>query len=243
LQGQLATKQWTAATEVRLVDGHEGTKTIATIAVELGFSDCVIVLPARAKFPALWTRNRRAQDLWEEYLRQTRYVGEVGLDAGPRYFRSLDLQKEIFTRVLQKCAEAGGKILTVHSVRTATMVLNLIESHFPRPQGQIVLHWFTGSKSEARRAVDLGCYFSINGAMLRNDRGRNLVAALPSDRLLTETDAPFTMVGHRPTAPIDVKETVEALATLRHVPPEDLAQTIHSNLRALLDATGGPADN
>jgi len=63
LQGQLATKQWTAATEVRLVDGHEGTKTIATIAVELDFPDCVIVLPARAKFPALWTRKKRAQNL------------------------------------------------------------------------------------------------------------------------------------------------------------------------------------
>jgi TatD DNase family protein len=179
---------------------------------------------------------------WEEYLPQARYVGEVGLDAGPRYFRSFDLQKQVFTRVLQKCAEAGGKILTVHSVRTATMVLDLIESHLTRQQGQIVLHWFTGSKSEARRAVDLGCYFSINGAMLRNDRSRDLVAALPSDRLLTETDAPFTQVGNRPTAPIDVKETVEALATLRNVALEDLAQNIRSNLRTLLEGAGVTTD-
>lgn len=77
--------------------------------------------------------------------------------------------------------------------------------------------------------------------MLRNDRGRDLVAALPSDRLLTETDAPFTRVGNRPTAPIDVKETVEALATLRNVTFEDLAQNIRSNLRALLEGAGVPA--
>ncbi len=193
--------------------------------------------------PQLVAERSAEITLWEEYLPQAGYVGEVGLDAGPRYFRSLDLQKEVFTRVLQKCAEAGGKILTVHSVRTATLVLDLIESHLPHQQGKVVLHWFTGSKSEARRAVDLGCYFSINGAMLRNDRGRNLVLGVPYDRLLTETDAPFTKVGDRPTAPTDVKETVEALATLRHVPPEVMAQTIRSNLRALLDAAGGPADN
>ena len=60
LQGQLATKQWTAATEVRLRDGHIGTKTVTTIAVELGCPDCAIAIPARAKFPALWTRYRRA---------------------------------------------------------------------------------------------------------------------------------------------------------------------------------------
>ena len=117
-------------------------------------------------------------ELWEEYLPQARYIGEVGLDAGPRYFRSLDLQKQIFTQVLQKCAEAGGKVLSVHSVRTATTVLDLIESHLPCQQGQVVLHWFTGSASEARRAIDLGCYFSINAAMLSNDRGRKLVAVL-----------------------------------------------------------------
>ncbi len=177
-------------------------------------------------------------EIWEEYLPQARYVGEVGIDAGPHYYRSLDLQKQIFTRILQKCAEAGGKVLTAHSVRAATLVLDLIESHLPRQQGQVVLHWFSGSNSEARRAADLGCYFSVNAAMMRNERGCKLVTTLPSDRLLTETDAPFTQVRDRPTAPIDVKETVEALARLRQVTPEDLARHIRSNLRALLEGAG-----
>ena len=190
--------------------------------------------------PQLIAEHSAEIDLWEEYLPQARYVGEVGLDAGPRYFRSLELQRQIFTRILQKCAEAGGKILTVHSVRSATMVLDLIESHLPQEQGQIVLHWFTGSTSEARRAIDLGCYFSINSAMLSNDRGRKLVAALPSNRLLTETDAPFTKIGDRPSAPIDVNATIEALSILRGLTQEDLAQTIRSNLRSLLERAGVP---
>ena len=63
---------------------------------------------------------------------------------------------------------------------------------------------------------------------------------LPSDRLLTETDAPFTKVGDRPSAPIDVRATVEALSTLRGLTPEDLAQNIRSNLRTLLASAGSP---
>jgi TatD DNase family protein len=188
--------------------------------------------------PQLVAERSSEIDLWEEYLPQARYVGEVGLDAGPRYFRSIDLQKQVFNHVLQKCAEAGGKVLTVHSVRSAKLVLDLVESHLPRDRGQIVLHWFTGSKSEARRAVDLGCYFSINGAMLRNDRGRDLVSSLPSDRLLTETDAPFTQVEGRPTTPNDVRGTVEALASLRGNTPEEIAQTISSNLSTMLHLVG-----
>jgi Tat protein secretion system quality control protein TatD with DNase activity len=75
-----------------------------------------------------------------------------------------------------------------------------------------------------------------------SDRGRVIDAGLPSGRLLTETDAPFTQVGNRPAAPIDVKETVEALATLRNVTLEDLAQNIRSNLGTLLESAGVTTD-
>ncbi len=195
------------------------------------------VRPALGLHPQLVAEHSTEIKLWEEYLPQARYVGEVGLDAGPNYYRSLDLQRGIFTHILRKCAEAGGKVLTVHSVRSATAVLDLIETHLPPPKGQVVLHWFTGSKSEARRATELGCYFSINAAMLRNDRGRDLVATLPSDRLLTETDAPFTKFDDRPTSPIDVKDTVRMLAGSRGVTQENLAREINSNLRSLLRGT------
>jgi TatD DNase family protein len=58
--------------------------------------------------------------LWEEYLPQARYVGEVGLDAGPRYFRSLDLQKQVTTStkmVVSSCSivEAGSAVVLIVS--------------------------------------------------------------------------------------------------------------------------------
>ena len=64
----------------------------------------------------------------------------------------------------------AARFLTVHSVRSATAVLDLIEAHLPPPQGQVVLHWFTGSKAEALRAAELGCYFSINASMMSNEK-------------------------------------------------------------------------
>ena len=57
--------------------------------------------------------------------------------------------------------------------------------------------------------------FRINGQMLLTDRGRDLIAVLPSDRLLTETDGPFTQVSGRAACPADVTITVETIANLR----------------------------
>ncbi|WP_321882771.1 Qat anti-phage system TatD family nuclease QatD [Burkholderia cepacia] len=173
--------------------------------------------------------------LWDQHLSKTRYVGEVGLDAGPRFYKSIDLQQRVFQHVLERCAEAGDKIVTVHSIRAAKIVLDHIECYLPPNRGKVVLHWFTGTKAEAKRAVELGCYFSINAAMLDNPRHSAMVAAIPLDKLLTETDGPFTKTGSRPSKPADVAVVVEMLGNLHNVLPATIAATVRSNLRSLLE--------
>lgn len=184
--------------------------------------------------PQLVSERAAEISLWEELLPRTRYVGEVGLDAGPRFYKSLDLQKDVFARVLTACARAGEKILTVHSIRSAKAVLDMIEHHLPPERGQVVLHWFTGTAAEARRAVDLGCYFSINAEMLVGEKRRQLVAALPRDRLLTETDGPFTQVDGRISRPDDVALAVGKLAELHGLTAQEEGSLILENLKRLL---------
>jgi TatD DNase family protein len=172
--------------------------------------------------------------LWERHLPETRYVGEVGLDAGRRFYKSLDAQKQVFRTVLERCADAGGKILTVHSVRSVPTVLDMIERYLPQDRGAVVLHWFTGTKAEARRAVDLGCYFSVNAEMTRSDRGRALIVDLQIDRLLTETDGPFTQIDGRPAEPADTLAATEAVARIRNQTTDAIARAVRTNLETLL---------
>lgn len=184
--------------------------------------------------PQLVAERAGELPLWDRHLPETRYVGEVGLDAGPRFYKSLDTQKHVFRSVLERCAEAGGKILTVHSVRSVPMVLEMVERYLPADRGTVVLHWFTGTKSEARRAAALGCYFSINAEMTRSNRSRDVVTELPMDRIVTETDGPFTQIDGRPSEPADVKVVVDAIASARNLPVNAVATSISSNLRSLL---------
>ena len=151
--------------------------------------------------PQLVAQRGHEISLWRELLPQTRYVGEVGLDAGPRHYKSFEQQKEVFEEILSACAAEGNKILSVHSVRSSKVVLDMIEKHLPPTQGRVVLHWFTGTASEAHRASDLGCYFSVNSAMLTTEKRRKLVQSFRIDRVLTETDGPFTEPDNRPAGP------------------------------------------
>jgi len=184
--------------------------------------------------PQLVAERASELTLWERYLPETPYVGEVGLDAGPRFYRSFEQQKQVFKRVLECCADAGGKVLTIHSVRATGAVLDLIQTHLPPDRARAVLHWFTGSKAEVRRAADLGCYFSVNAEMTRTERGRTIVAAMPADRILTETDGPFTRVGDRPAAPPDAIHAVAALSATRGLSEDASRSLVEDNFRALL---------
>lgn len=185
--------------------------------------------------PQLVAERASEMSIWEAHLPETRYVGEVGLDAGPRFYKSFELQRQVFEHVLRCCAKAGNKIITVHSIRAAKAVLDHIEAYLPPDQGTVVLHWFTGSKAEARRAIELGCYFSINAAMLDNDRHSSLVASLPLGRLLTETDGPFTQTGERVSKPSDVVVAVGSLGRLLGMPATRIAAIIRDNLHRLLE--------
>jgi TatD DNase family protein len=184
--------------------------------------------------PQLVAERADELSIWDAHLKEARYVGEVGLDAGPRYDRSLNEQKRVFEHILRACAEAGGKILTIHSVRAAAAVLDMLEAHLPASRGKSVLHWFTGTKEEARRAVAFGCYFSVNTKMLESKRHASMVASLPADRLLTETDGPFVELNGRPVKPSDVAATVKSLARLRGSDATSMAETVHSNLKRLV---------
>lgn len=186
--------------------------------------------------PQLVGEREQEIGLFERLLPEARYVGEIGLDAGPRFYKSFEAQERVFERILRMCAEQGSKVLTIHSVRTAAKVLQHLERALPTDRGQVVLHWFTGSAAEARRAIEWGCYFSINSEMLKSAKHRELVEQIPADRLLTETDGPFVLVSGAAIRPIAVSTTVAQLAELRRVDAEGMRSQILGNLTKLVSA-------
>ena len=171
--------------------------------------------------------------LWEKFLPETRYVGEVGLDASPRFYNFFDKQREAFIHILKCCSLAGNKILSIHSLRATKIVLDLIEKYFSLSTGKIVLHWFLGNKTDMQRASSMGCYFSINLTMLEARQSTSF-SLIPPDRLLTETDGPFTKIKNKLSHPADIKKTICTLAEIYKTTPNDVTLQIKGNLINLL---------
>ncbi len=127
----------------------------------------------------------------EKHLEDAHYIGEIGLDFNKQFYNSKDKQLDAFERIIKRCGELGGKVLSIHSVHADKPTLDVIEKYSAHKQNIIILHWFSGTQKQLQRAVQFGCYFSINSAMIKSENGTRIIQGIPVDRMLLESDAPF----------------------------------------------------
>ena len=98
----------------------------------------------------------------------------------------------------------------------------------------LVLHSFSGDQAMADEAIELGFYIGISGPVtFKNARDLpGIVASLPPERILVETDAPFLSPhpyrGKR-NEPARVKLVAEKVAELQNMPVAQMSQQLTQN--------------
>ena len=183
--------------------------------------------------PQLAHQRKAELSLFRDFIAETRYVGEIGLDGAVEFRPYWDDQVAVFRQVLACCEEHNGRVISIHSRKAAKQVLDVL-SEYPRA-GAAVLHWFSGSLRDLERGIAMGCWFSVGPAMLAGERGKALTARMPRDRVLTETDGPFSQIHGRPTFPWDVAEALRGLASVWGIAVSDAAKIVDDNLRTLVE--------
>ena len=171
-------------------------------------------------------------DLFDLLINDTKYIGEIGLDGSSSLKSHQKIQTKVFKHILHKANQSSSKILTIHSLNAVGATLDGLEAYFHN--GIPVLHWYTGKENDLKRAIDRGCWFSINQRMLSSERGRLLVSQIPKDRILTETDGPFVLSGNEPIQPASVMPVINKLSDIWKEPQEIVTAQIFENLKSLL---------
>jgi TatD DNase family protein len=143
-------------------------------------------------------------------------LGEIGLD----YFRNLssqEAQRRAFVAQLRLAADLRLPVIIHQRAAEADLIEILSEWRTPGP---LVLHSFDGSRRLAQFAIERGYYFGVGGLMTRptSDELRAIIARVPAERLLLETDAPYLKpAGARGSrnVPANIPRIASNLAALR----------------------------
>ena len=162
-------------------------------------------------------------DTFRRLLPRFALVGEVGLDKrGAR-----GEQDRILSDVL-KAWSNQPVFISIHSTGRTGEVVDLVERH---PHPGAILHWFLGTSDQIARAVAAGAYFSVNNAM--NDE---LIAAMPRDRILSETDFPARQV--RARVPGETQTVESRLERVWQISQEEARYQFWTNLKQLAIDSG-----
>jgi TatD DNase family protein len=159
-------------------------------------------------------------------------IGEAGLD----YFRNnspREAQAASFREHIAAARETGLP-LVIHSRDCDVDMMQILREESGKGAFPAVLHCFTGGRDLAFAAIDLGHYVSFTGILTfkNSDALREIAAALPADRIMVETDAPYLAPlpyrGKR-NEPAYVVETAKVLADARGVSADEIARQTTEN--------------
>lgn len=167
-------------------------------------------------------------------------IGESGLDYF--YDHSDRARQQASFRAHIAAAREAGVPIVVHTREAEDDTAEILREELGKGGFSGVIHCFTGTKAFADIALELGFYISISGIVtFKSARDlQETAAALPLDRLLIETDAPFLApVPHRGKTgePAFVADTAAFLANLRGEKVERLHEVTARNFHTLFSKT------
>lgn len=170
-------------------------------------------------------------------------IGEIGLDyywdKSPK-----DIQKRAFEAQLELATQLELPVI-VHNRDASDDVMKILETWIINLPDKLrkrpgVLHSFSAPEQIAERAIEAGFYLGFTGPVtFKNaDELRRIVAKVPIERMLVETDGPFlTPTPHRGkrNEPAYIPLIVERLAYLRRISPEEMGKITTNNAMRLFE--------
>jgi TatD DNase family protein len=221
-----------------------GLVAIINPATNLGDSRQVVALATEIPelYAAVGVHPNDAVEFDEAALAQLRQlaghpkvvaIGEIGLDyywdEAPR-----PVQWQVFEQQLKLAKEIDKPVIIHQRDSAADTMAVLRQWAAEQDHPGLVLHSFSGDQAMAEEAIDLGFYIGLSGPVtFKNARDLpDIVAALPPDRLLVETDAPFLSPhpfrGKR-NEPARVKLVAERVAALQDLSLAEMSRYLTEN--------------
>lgn len=163
-------------------------------------------------------------------------IGESGLDY--HYDKSPhDVQQLVFRTHIEAARETGLPLI-IHARNADEDMIRILPEEMRRGRFDAVLHCFSSGEKLAQVGVEIGLYVSFSGILtFRNSEEiRRIAAAVPHDRLLVETDAPYLApVPHRgkTNEPAYVAHTAHVLAEVIGVTDQEIAKLTTANFYRL----------
>jgi TatD DNase family protein len=188
------------------------------------------VRPALGLHPLAAKDHAREIPLFNKFVKEAKFIGEVGLDFSEAGKSTKSVQEKSFAFVIANI-KGTSKFVTVHSRGAEEAVLDALQSG---GAGPVVFHWFSGTQKQLARILDAGHCISLNTAMVSSARWCDLIGYVPRSVVLTESDGPFVRLNDSPAYPSNMNIVLRWLARQWRMTIEKASNQVAENYNALI---------
>jgi TatD DNase family protein len=180
--------------------------------------------------PSCAEKHEQEYELFKKYADSTSYIGEVGLDFSDEFVKTKDIQLRSL-RIVLEAVRYRPRFITLHSRKAEEVLLEMLDAYEIKGA---VFHWYTGPRDLIPAIIAKGHYFSVNMAMLSSKLGRDIIAHIPKNRVLTETDGPFVMIAGRQARPLNIAQVQTNLAQMWNCTANEVESHVRSNFKQII---------
>ncbi len=173
-------------------------KAISCATDEISYKDnlefskeCYNIIPTFGIHPWKVTSKLPNLDMYDDYIKNSKIIGEVGLDFHWVEDESTyEPQIEVFKHFVQK-AKVYDKFLNIHTKGAEELIYNILNKENMLEKS--IIHWYSGDIYTLRKFIDANSYFTLSVDLDTSQKSQEIAKLVPLDRILAETDGPTSL--------------------------------------------------
>ncbi|MEN7981850.1 MAG: TatD family hydrolase [Nanoarchaeota archaeon] len=154
-------------------------------------------------------------------------IGEIGMDF--KYSKNKKLQEKVFKEQL-KIAQDLNVPAIIHTREAEKEIIEILKNY----KGKKILHCFHGSFKLIKKAVEIGCYFSIPTNVVNSEHFQKMIEIIPKDKILTETDTPYlSPYKNKKNEPAFIFESIKIISKIWRKSKPETEKQIQENFERI----------
>lgn len=158
----------------------------------LEFSNiCPNIIPTFGIHPWKVTNKIPDLDIYDDYIKNSKIIGEVGLDFHWVEDKStFEPQVDVFKHFVKK-AKSYDKFLNIHTKGAEELIYDILNKENMLEKS--IIHWYSGDFSTLRKFIDANSYFTLSVDINSSQKNKEIARLIPLERILAETDGPTAL--------------------------------------------------
>lgn len=195
---------------------------------------CPNIIPIFGIHPWKVTNKILDLDIYDDYIKSSKIIGEVGLDfhwvEDKSTYKS---QIAIFKHFVQR-AKTYDKFLNIHTKGAEELIYDILKN--ANMLEKSVIHWYSGDLSTLNKFIDSNCYFTLSVDINTSQKSQDIARLVPLNHILAETDGPTALewVTGVYGMPSEIINVYKGICSAKHICMDELKCNINKTYNNLI---------